>query len=1264
MAPGAYYLQVSGGNLNDQCAFTLALQNNFDCAGCVIQSSFTASPPPVNGTYQASQTVTFCYTITDYNQTSINWLHGIVPTFSAGWDMSTLVTNPPVSCSGQGTWSWYNNNVVSTATGQVHGPGFYFESQLGNAGGVLDGNPGNNFGDNNPNNGCDWTFCWTVTTLPPNQCVPGTSLNIGVDTYGDGESGSWTSLACVGDPVSDFFATLTCCASPLVAITDPTCPGQNNGSVIGTGQGSAPWDYIWKNNAGVTIQTANNVNGSNTINNLAPGNYTLTAVDNGGCSSVINFVITAPVAIVLNTVPVAVTCNAGTNGSATVNVVGGAIPYQYLWAPSGGTGSSANTLTAGTYTVTVTDANGCTASTQIVIQQPNPIILNIVAVDANCGASNGSLTVNVNGGIGVLQYSNNGGVSFQAGNVFTNLASGNYNIVVRDVNGCQTLVVGQVNSISGPIINSAPFTNVSCNGNSNGSITVNTSGGTGALQYSIDNGATFQASNSFNNLPQGNYSIVVEDGAGCQATLNIIITEPPLLTISTVLNIPICGLNNGSITASSLGGVNPKQYSINGGPSQASGLFQNLGPGNYTVTVTDFNNCTASVLVAVIADPPLNINAVPSNSTCSNNDGSLILSAAGGNNPYSYSINGGPGQGSAAFNNLVSGNYIAMVTDQDGCTSSINIFVPDEPAPVISAVLTSEVTCFGGLDGIITVNVIGGTNPLQYSLNSGPFQSSNIFPNLLSGAYSVIVRDANGCTATANVNIGQPDVVLSPWSSINSTCGFSNGAVTVNATGGIGTLMYSLNGGPFQLGNTFSNLSAGNYFITVQDGNGCLVVANTSVSNVPGPVIPSVITTDVTCFGGSDGSLIINTNGGAFPLQYSIDNGATYQSDSTFSGLSAGNQTIQVTDANGCTVATNIIINEPLVISPVLNVSGSTCGDPNGSVSINANGGTGTYVFGFNGNPVQPSGLFSNLSAGNYPFIIKDASGCTVNGNVVVGNAPGPVVNSTNVTNILCNGWSTGFIAVATSFGTNPIQYTIVGGPTRPTGNFAGLTAGNYSIIITDANGCTATTSATVTEPPPIVINTVVTGSTCGISNGSVVVNANGGTGAYQYNINAGPYQASGTFNNLTPGNYTIKVKDANGCISLPSVVIITDAPSPLISNVPITNITCFGANTGDISIIAIGGTNPLEYSLNGAPGQISNYFNNLTAGAYAILVTDANGCTAASNVNLSEPSALTLNSATVGSTCSAANGSVTITANGATPGYQYSIDGGHYRLP
>lgn len=368
LAAGTYFLQISGGDLADQCDFTLTLRNSFDCAGCVIQSSLTANPEPINGEYQANTTVTFCYTITSYNQTSANWLHGVVPTFGPGWNPATLTTAPPASCSTDGFWAWYNSNVTSTATGATYGPGFYYETASGGGTGN-DGNPGNNFGDNNPGfgnppvNPCSWTFCWTITTDPDAGCVQGSNLNISINTLGDGESGSWTSLACTTDPVNTFFAQLNCCPDPTVNVIQPTCPTTNNGSITAQGQGTGPWTYIWFDSNGSEIQVNNNVAGSAALNNVLQGNYQVTVTDATGCTVSELITLTATSGLITPTF-----------NAVGPYCIGAVIPALPTTSTNGITGTwtpAINNTTTTTYTFTPTAGQCATTTTRTITINPN-----------------------------------------------------------------------------------------------------------------------------------------------------------------------------------------------------------------------------------------------------------------------------------------------------------------------------------------------------------------------------------------------------------------------------------------------------------------------------------------------------------------------------------------------------------------------------------------------------------------------------------------------------------------------------------------------------------------------------------------------------------------------------------------------------------------------------------------------------------------------------------------------------------------------------
>jgi len=799
LAPGTYYLQISGGTPVDQCAFTLSLQNNNDCVGCLIGSNLTVIPPPVNGTYQAGQTVNFCYTISDFNQTSANWLHGVVPTFGPGWNLATLNPVPSPTCSDTGYWQWYPGAITSSATGAVVGPGFFFNTPAGNLGAYPDTNPGDNFGDVG-NATCDWTFCWSISTLPQSSCLDGASLNVGINTYGDGESGSWTSLACNSDPVQTFFGTLTCCVPPVITITNPNCAG-NNGSAIGAGQGNAPWDYIWRNSLGTIIQQANNVNGVNAIANLPAGTYTLTTLDNTNCSATSNFTISAPPAIIPANVVVNTACGQ-TNGSITVNASGGVSPYTY--SNNNGTtfqaGNIFNNLAAGNYSIVVRDSHNCVASIPVVIAtSAGPVINSTPVVGITCnGASTGSITVNASGGVAPLSYSSNGTV-FQPGSVLNGLPAGGYTVVVKDANGCTSSANVVINQAPPIVISAIATVSATC-GTANGSITITAAGGTGALQYSVNNGTTYQASNVFNALAANNYDVVVRDANGCTVIATPVVnnTSAPVINNVNSVNVTCNGGNNGSIVITASGGTGALQYSINNGTTyQATGTFNGLTAGSYDIVVRDGSGCEANMNVVITAPPAVVVNATPAGSTCGASNGSISFNSSGGTAPLTYSINnGGSYQPASTFTNLASGNYTVVVRDINGCTSSAVINIPNAAGPSITTTPKQNASCFGAADGIITVNANGGTPPLQYSSNNGTtFQAGFAFTGLIAGIYQIVISDANGCTASTSVTLTQPTQLVGSGNFVSTTCTNSNGSITATAAGGVGPYQYSINGG-------------------------------------------------------------------------------------------------------------------------------------------------------------------------------------------------------------------------------------------------------------------------------------------------------------------------------------------------------------------------------------------------------------------------------------------------------------------------------------
>lgn len=285
-----YYIQVSG-NTGQSGTFNITVRNNRDCADCLVGSTLTASPLPVNGMYQPGQTVNFCYHVSQYAQVNTNWLHGVQVTFGSGWNAASIVpTTTPPPCQGTGQWLW-QPSCTSTATGQTFGLGWYFDTTDPGT------NAGNNFGDNctgaiAPAN---WNFCFNITVAA--ACNPGSNLSVTFNTSGDGESGSWSSLGCVDDPASSFNAIGACCP-PVMSSTPTSCPGASDGTVTATPVGSAgPYDYTWTNSSSVVVSTIVNTPGANTVTGLPAGTYTVVVTDVNNCQQTATVTITNGAAI-------------------------------------------------------------------------------------------------------------------------------------------------------------------------------------------------------------------------------------------------------------------------------------------------------------------------------------------------------------------------------------------------------------------------------------------------------------------------------------------------------------------------------------------------------------------------------------------------------------------------------------------------------------------------------------------------------------------------------------------------------------------------------------------------------------------------------------------------------------------------------------------------------------------------------------------------------------------------------------------------------
>ena len=781
-------------------------------------------------------------------------------------------------------------------------------------------------------------------------------------------------------------------------------------------------------------------------------------------------------------------CKATTNGlAATINDPDGDIT-TLTWAMNGAT-SAVSPLTGinnilgsfdfnrGVTTVTykVTDAIGSSVScsfTVTVSDTEKPLIVcpaNANITIPSCALLTDTITfsaLSVSDNCGILNFSSNAPVKFPPG-ITTVLWS------VNDINGNSNQCTQTVTVTNGPpmqiIIISQ--TNVTCSGSATGSVTVEGNGGTLPYQYSINDGA-FQANGTFNNLSAGTYNIIVKDASNCTSSLSVTITQPATLlaaSITSQTNVLCSGQANGSATVSATGGNPPYIYSWNTAPVQTTATAINLTARAYTVTVTDASGCTKTASVTITQPTPISIVITTTNVACfGDSTGTAIALASGGTPPYSYAWLTDPIQTTASISNLPADNYILAVSDSQGCFKPAFVTI-SQPDSQFTTSITNQVNvlCAGSKTGSLTATGIGGIPPYQYSLNGGTFQASGIFNSLSAGVYAIDARDANSCTVNLSATITEPANPLTALitGQTNVLCaGQSNGSATVTASGGTAPYTYSWNTTPVQTTDTATNLTAGNYTVSVTDAAGCLITADVTITQ-PTPVILTTAKTDILCSGDLSGTATVQVGGGTPPYTY-IWITTPVQSTATVTNLAAGNYIITVFDALGCFKSASVTINEPAtkLTASITAQSNILCtGQADGSATVTASGGTAPYMYSWNTIPVQITATATNLLSGTYIVTTTDNNGCFDTDTVIITEPASALTGSiTSQVDYDCLSGTNGSVTVAGSGGTPGYQYSFDGGAFQPFGTFNNLPVGNYTVTVKDTNNCQVTVPVTI----------------------------------------------------------------------------------------------------------------------------------------------------------------------------------------------------------
>ena len=1030
---------------------------------------------------------------------------------------------------------------------------------------------------------------------------------------------------------------------------------QNNVNCFGGTTGSAtvsaiggisPYTYSWAPSGGTAA----------TATGLAAGTYTVTVTDNIGCQKTHNVIITQPTTALNGTTSTtAALCFGGASGTATVVASGGTPGYTYSWAPSGGTAATATGLAAGTYSVTITDANGCPKTiTGIVVGQPASAVDGTSSsTPVSCfGGANGTATVVASGGVPGYTYSwsPSGGTLPTA----TGLAAGTYSCTITDANGCPKTITGIVVGQPAAALNgSISTTSVSCFGGANGTATVTPSGGTPGYTYLWSTGATTPTITGL--IAGSTYSVTITDANACIKTINnITITQPAVLngTASTT-SVSCFGGANGTATITPTGGTPGYTYLWSTGGTTPT--ITGLTAGTYSVTITDANSCPKIVSNIIVGQPAAVLDGTTSTTAAlcfGQASGTATVVASGGTPGYTYSW--APSGGTAATaTGLAAGTYSVTITDANGCPKIITGIVVGQPAAALDGtVTTTAASCFGLSNGTATVTPTGGTPGYTYSWSPTGGAAATA-TGLAAGTYSVDITDANGCTKTVTgIVVGQPAAALDGTATTTaaSCFGLSNGTATVTPSGGTAGYTYLWSSGA--LTPTATGLAAGTYSVEITDANGCTKTISNIVVNQPTVITPNPSQTDVSCNSGANGSATVTPTGGTGSYTYLWNTGATTP---TINGLSAGTYGVTITDANSCPMTQSFTIAQPaaLVASEGAKTNASCNGGSNGTATVAVAGGVAPYAYSWTSNS-STTATATGLAAGTYNVTVTDDNGCTTTQSFTITEPAAFAVTSTQ-TNVKCFGDSTGSATVNVTGGTGIYTYSW-----SPTGGAAatatGLTAGTYTVTITDGNGCSTTEAITITEPTSALTATpgTVTHVGCfGDSTGSATVNVTGGTGAYTYSWTPSGGTAA-TATGLAAGTYTVTVTDANLCQTTQNFTI-NQPVAPLSATTASTDVSCFSGSNGTATVTVSGGTAGYTYSW--APsGGITATATGLAAGTYTVTITDTKGCQLTKNVTIGSPTPFSATIAKTDVSCNGgANGSATVTVTGATAPYTYS---------
>ncbi|MCK7590692.1 T9SS type B sorting domain-containing protein [Subsaxibacter sp. CAU 1640] len=1077
-------------------------------------------------------------------------------------------------------------------------------------------------------------------------------------------------------------------------VTCPTNTADITVASVTGGVGTLVYQIIAPSSAATSYQT------SNVFAGLSPGTYTFQVRDENDCVYSESFTISPLPPLTVSTVLTKdLDCTSSPDAVITGTISGGTPPFTYAVSFNGGAYSSLGatgspftyaTGTSGTYQFQITDASGCVveSGTQTVLPL-SPPALSLVAQtqDILCnGNSNGAIQVTIDTSVGtppfvINVYNDTTGTDF--GTQTSGLPAGSYTVTVTDAKSCtatETVVIDQPD----PIIVNYHTVDITCTaaGVSQGSIIIDAvTGGTAPYNYFVTgtNGysnselnATGSTSVTFDVVDFGLYQINVVDANGCSVLFQDVLVASPPTDLDINIETTVDCLSGGEATVSigsSLPSAGPFFFSIYQGPSSvypnpAGTWIPEDSPGSQSATFTGLT--PGVVYTFIVYDASTNCSyyepaaaPIPTNST-------LTATAVTANN--------------ITCTGSADGNVSFTVNSVYGSATNISYEIFDS--------LSLNTTGVSGT-GVVPAN--------------GSLNVTNLGP-LPFGNYYVLITETsgpnNGCgVVTVPFNITESAIPLSLTTSVdqNANCNANSGVISAVGQNGTSPYQYQItttatapaaNDTLWASASVF-NTDAGNYYVHVIDAYGCIVTSPVVVLPAdPSPVISGTVTNQCTATEGSFEIEVTLDSAGMSPYSFSIDGGAfqTRVPPFTVSNLTSGAHTVEIRDVNGCGNTITINIAPPLDVTPSVTTVPS-CNNDDGVITVTGSGGTGSYSYAISPNPASISlagNVFSGVPSGLYTISITDNNTlCTEEVEVSLPTAVPPTFTTTS-TPVICFGDNSGSFTINVNGYSGPYTYEVfntsgvsVLGPvatntsTNPE-TVSGMTAGSYTVVITETASpfCSATSTVIISSPAEqlVLAASETSNVTCDNNLGTISAIAIGGWGSYEYELTGAAtvaYSSNGTFTDLSAGNYTVNVRDAQNCIASVNVTLSVPNPITAMFTPNTTLLSCFGDQDASIIVTNVSGGQGgnYTYTLNSilptpssSGPQTSNVFNGLGEGTYNVTITDGYNCEMTStDIVITQPTPIQANLVVTTTPTCLTQATLTLSASGGTGNYTYS---------